>query len=39
MVWVVGNGSIVFHTKKGEKKEIENVYFFNSIKHSQMSIR
>jgi hypothetical protein len=35
---VVGKGSIMVHTKQGEKKEIQNVYFAPSMKHNLMSI-
>lgn len=35
---IVGKGPIMFHTRKGKKKEMENVYFFHSIKHNIMSI-
>ena len=35
---VVGKGSIMVRTKKGEKKEIQNVYFAPGMKHNLMSI-
>ena len=35
---VVGKGSIMVHTKQGEKKEIQNVYFAPGVKHNLMSI-
>ena len=35
---VVGKGSIMVGTKKGEKKEIKNVYFAHGMKHNLMSI-
>ena len=35
---VVGKGSIMVRTKKGEKKEIKNVYFSPGMKHNLMSI-
>ena len=35
---VVGKGSIMVHTKQGEKKEIQNVYFSPGMKHNLMSI-
>ena len=35
---VVGRGSIMVRTKKGEKKEIQNVYFAPGMKHNLMSI-
>ena len=38
MIPIVGKGSIMVHTKKGEKKEIRNVYFTPGMKHNLMSI-
>lgn len=38
IVLVVGKGSIMIHTKQGEKKEIQNVYFSPGIKHNLMSV-
>ena len=35
---VVGKGSILVRTKKGEKKEIRNVYFAPGMKHNLMRI-
>ena len=35
---IVGKGSIMVHTKQGEKKEIQNVYSAPSMKHNLMSI-
>ena len=35
---VVGKGSIMVRTKKGEKKEIRNMYFAPGMKHNLMSI-
>ena len=35
---IVGKGSIMVRTKQGEKKEIQNVYFASSTKHTLMSV-
>lgn len=35
---IVGKGSILIHTKQGEKKEIQNVYFSPCTKHNLMSV-
>ena len=35
---IVGQGSIMVRTKKGEKKEIQNVYFSPGMKHNLMSV-
>ena len=36
---IVGKGSIMVYTKKGEKKEIQNIYFSLDMKHNLMSVR
>ena len=35
---IVGKRSIMVHTKQGEKKEIQNVYFAPGMKHNLMSV-
>ena len=35
---IVSKGSIMVRTKQGEKKDIQNVYFFLGMKHNLMSI-